>query len=247
MPRPFWGTLAAAAVTAALAGCGSNANAGPASASEGGGSATPTSSSTTGSEATGTEPGSPGKGSPANGSPSTGTGGGSGTGTGTATGTGSGTGGGDGTSVEKETDDGAEFPRCTNDILVAHVTKPSGSVGNRYAYLVLTNNYRGPCFLRGWSELQLANDDGPVPTQVVREGDPFRILVPAGASAYERLHWTVVHTGDETGNPCQAEPTVLRVTPPDAPRPITAAWEHGPVCGHGTIRLTPVKLSLSDS
>ncbi|MEU8798026.1 DUF4232 domain-containing protein [Spirillospora sp. NPDC048819] len=263
LPRIIWGTSAAAAAAIALAGCGSTTDAG-AAASEVRSSATPTSTATAGTpgSGTGSGTGSPGEGSPSTGSPGTGTGDGSGTGTGdgsgTGTGDGSGTGTGDGSGTGTPAgtptggapgdgrggDGGGDYPLCTSDTLSAYLTNRSFVETNRYVTLVLTNTSRTTCNLRGFASLQLLNAGGLVETRVEHHGTPQTVTLGGHDSAYERLHWTSEHAGDE-GNPCQPTATTLRVYTLYQTRPHTVSWNHGPVCNHGRIWLTPITLNTA--
>jgi hypothetical protein len=212
MPRLIWGTLTAAAITAALAGCSSSSHAGTSSNAN-------TAPSAPGASAASPAP-SRGAGSP-----------GGGTGGGTSGNAGS---GGTGHAAPQR-------PHCTSGMLTARLTDLGAAAGNRYATLVLTNKSGKHCTTGGWSGLQLADAEGAVPTKVIREGTAHTITVYNGGHAYERLHWAVVPAGDETdGAGCEPEPTVLKVIPPNDTEQIAATWTFGAVCQHGQIRLTPV-------
>ncbi|MFG2085640.1 MULTISPECIES: DUF4232 domain-containing protein [unclassified Spirillospora] len=230
MPRIIWGTLAAAAVTVTLTGCGLTSNAGPA-ASEVGSSTTPTSTATAGTQGSATGSDSPGKGSPSTGSPGTG----SGTGTGTGTETGESPGGGVGG------DGAADYPLCTSAVLNARLSNRSFVETNRYVTLILTNTSKTTCKLRGFASLQLINADGLVETRVSRHGTPRTVTLRGHDWAYERLHWTSEPDGGESGTgPCQPTATTLQVYTLYQTQPLTASWTNGPVCHHGRIWLTPI-------
>ncbi|TDD84880.1 DUF4232 domain-containing protein [Actinomadura darangshiensis] len=210
MPRLILGTLAAAAVATALAGCGSASNASPASAG-GSGSSTPP-----GTSSTAANPGSPGG----------------------ATGSGGANGGSGNANAGGGANPGR--PQCTAGMLDASLTDLGAAAGNRYATLVLTNKSGKHCTTGGWSGLQLAGAGGTVPTKVVREGTPHTITIRNGGHAYERLHWAAVPAGDETGDNCEPVASVLRVIPPNRTEQTDATWKYGPACQHGQIRLTPL-------
>lgn len=212
MQRLIWGTLAATAITTALAGCGSSSNVGHASSS---GGTTPTRAATSAPAA---EAPSPGAGTPGKGTKNSG-------GTSAATGSGN----------------AAGRPHCTSGMLSASLTDLGAAAGNRYATLVLTNKSGKHCTTGGWSGLQLAGADGAIPTNVVREGTARTITIYNGGRAYERLHWGVVPAGDEPDTDrCEPVPSTLKVIPPNNTEQIAAGWTYGSVCQHGQIRLQPL-------
>ena len=91
-------------------------------------------------------------------------------------------------------------------MLRASLIDYDAGAGQRYLTLVLTNTSGRACTTGGWSGLSQANASGTIPTQVVRAGTARTITVPSGASAYEKLHWTVVPADDETGPTCEPVP-----------------------------------------
>jgi hypothetical protein len=207
MKRIIWGTVAAAALAAALTGCDASFSASPSSAN---GSTTPSSSTQDG--------GSP-KGSA--------TGGGGGT----TTGNGSRPNGASGTR------------HCTTSDFNASVYfNGDPGAGQRYATLQLENHSGSSCVTGGWSGLGLVNANGALPTNVVREGTARTITIPAGASAYEQLHWGVVPGDGEGGAQCEPTAKALHIIPPNQTTHITVDWVGSPVCQHGQIRLSPIKL-----
>ncbi|XRQ11722.1 DUF4232 domain-containing protein [Actinomadura welshii] len=247
MPRIIWGTLAAAAVTAALTGCGLTGTAGPA-ASEAGGSATPTTSTTAGTAGSDAGTGAPAEGSPSAGAPGTGTGTGTGDGSGTGTGDGSGTGTPTGTPTGEAPGDGhggdgggaggGDYPLCTRGTLNAYLIDRSFVETNRYVTLVMTNTSRTTCNLRDFARFQLLNASGLLESSVEHNGTAQTVTLRGHDRAYARLHWTSEHASDE-GTPCQPTPTTLRVYTLYQTEPHTVSWTHGPVCHHGRIWLTP--------
>jgi hypothetical protein len=210
MQRIIWGTVAAAALTAALTGCDASFTASPSSNE----SSPPASTSTQ------------------NGSPHhSGTNGGSGTSTTTGTGTGS-------------RPNGTGVRHCTtSDLHASAYSNGDPGAGQRYGTLQLTNNSGTSCTTGGWSGLGLANATRALPTKVVREGTARTITIPAGASAYEQLHWGVV-PGEGESETGQCEPTAkaLHIIPPNQTTFISTSWIGGPVCQQGQIRLTPIRL-----
>ncbi|MGP4026747.1 DUF4232 domain-containing protein [Actinomadura sp. 3N407] len=110
---------------------------------------------------------------------------------------------------------------------------------NRYVTLILTNTSGSTCKLRGFASLQLVNDGGLVETRVRQHGTPRTVTLRSHDWAYERLHWTSEHASDESV-PCQPTATTLQVYTLYQTRPLTAFWNNGPVCQHGTIWLTPI-------
>ncbi|QXJ24390.1 DUF4232 domain-containing protein [Actinomadura graeca] len=214
MHRIIWGTLAAAALATSLTACGSSSNAGTTSA----GGTQPTSPGTPLSD--GPTTGTPGAGAPGAGTPGASAGAG---------------GNGHGT--------GAGGLRCTTPMLTASLTGYDAGAGQRYLTLVLTSKSSKPCTTGGWSGLALAGPDGPVPTQVVREGTARTITLPPGGSAYQKLHWTVAPAYDEDEETCRPTATTLRVIPPNETTRLTVPWKYGQVCQHGRIRTTPLSLT----
>jgi hypothetical protein len=212
MPRIIWGTLAAAAVAATLTGCDASFSASPSSAT---GSAAPSGSSTH-------DGGSP-------------KGGGSGTqggGTSTRPGTGTGTG----------SRPGGASACTTSDLQASVYSNGNPGAGQRYATLQVENTSGSSCTTGGWSGLGLVNANGALPTNVIREGSARTFTIPAGASAYEQLHWGVVPGNGEGGAQCEPTARALHIIPPNQTTHISVNWLGSPVCQHGQIRLTPLQL-----
>ncbi|MBT2213894.1 DUF4232 domain-containing protein [Actinomadura sp. NEAU-AAG7] len=138
---------------------------------------------------------------------------------------------------------GRAAPHCTTSKLKASLSDFDAGAGQRYLTLALTNISKSACTTGGWSGLGQADAKGAIPTTTVREGKAHTITIPAGHSAYEVLHWAAVPADDETGDPCEPVPTTLRVIPPNETTRLTAPWNYGAVCQHGSIRLTPLTLT----
>jgi hypothetical protein len=209
MQRIIWGTVAAAALAAALTGCDASFTASPSSNA----SSPPSSTSTRNG------------GSPHHSGPN------GGSGTSTTTGTGS-------------RPNGTGIRHCTtSDFRASVYSNGNAGAGQRYATLQLENASRSSCTTGGWSGLGLANANGALPTRVVREGSARTVTIPAGASAYEQLHWGVV-PGEGESETGQCEPTAraLHIIPPNQTTHISVNWVGGPVCQHGQIRLSPIVL-----
>jgi hypothetical protein len=132
--------------------------------------------------------------------------------------------------------------RCHTADLRAALHQLDSAAGQRYAALVLTNRSTRACRVYGYGGVQLLDAARrPVPTMQVRDplAPPRLVLLRPGASAYSRLHWTVVlSTGDNQTGPCQPNPSYLLVTPPDETQPITVPWTSGSVCQRGRIDQT---------
>lgn len=210
MQRIIWGTVAAAALAAALTGCDASFT------------ASPSSNASSPPAGTSTQNGSPHHSGPAGGS-------------GTSTTTGNGTG---------SRPNGTGTRHCTTSDFNASVySNGNAGAGQRYATLQLENASGSSCTTGGWSGLGLVNADGALPTRVVREGSARTITIPAGASAYEQLHWGVV-PGEGESETGQCEPTAraLHIIPPNQTTHISVNWVGSPVCQHGQIRLTPIVL-----
>ncbi|MFF0723867.1 DUF4232 domain-containing protein [Streptomyces sp. NPDC004134] len=140
--------------------------------------------------------------------------------------------------------DSAAAPWCRTGDLAASVRPLNPAAGNRYAALVLTNDSDATCRTRGWTGLQLVRADGTkVPTRVVRDGSrtPAMQTLAPGASAWSRLHWTVVASGsDDASGACRPKPAELQVIPPDTYHHTDTAWPLGEVCDAGRIESLPL-------
>ncbi|WP_326794526.1 DUF4232 domain-containing protein [Streptomyces sp. NBC_01808] len=140
--------------------------------------------------------------------------------------------------------DSAAAPWCRTGDLAASVRPLNSAAGNRYAALVLTNDSDATCRTRGWTGLQLVRADGTkVPTTVVRDSSrtPSMQTLAPGASAWSRLHWTVVASGsDNTTGACRPKPAELQVIPPDTYHHTDTAWPLGEVCDAGRIESLPL-------
>ncbi|MEO3850419.1 DUF4232 domain-containing protein [Streptomyces sp. B8F3] len=141
-------------------------------------------------------------------------------------------------------DDSAAAPWCRTGDLAASVRPLNSAAGNRYAALVLTNDSDATCRTRGWTGLQLVGADGTdVPTNVVRDGSrtPSMQTLAPGASAWSRLHWTVVAgDSDDPSGACRPKPAELQVIPPDTYDHTDTAWQLGEVCDAGRIESLPL-------
>jgi Domain of unknown function (DUF4232) len=128
-------------------------------------------------------------------------------------------------------------------MLSARVTMGSPGAGQRYAFLVLTNNSGTTCRVYGFPGLQLVNAAGAaVPTRVVRASlSPRLLTVAPGAHVYSLLHWTVVPGTGETGSVCEPNPSGVNTTPPDETTTLSTSWPGGSVCQHGEITVDPFK------
>lgn len=136
---------------------------------------------------------------------------------------------------------GQALARCHTDQLRGRLRALDPGAGNRFAALVLTNESDRTCRTFGWVGLQLASPgDKPVPTRVVRTGKPRGLVLKAGQSAWSRLQWTVVPTGDEPDGACERTPTALLVIPPDETTQLTTEWRYGAACDRGKITATPL-------
>ncbi|WP_181786310.1 DUF4232 domain-containing protein [Streptomyces phytophilus] len=133
---------------------------------------------------------------------------------------------------------------CRTDDLSASVRPLNSAAGNRYAALVLTNDSDATCRTRGWTGLQLVKANGTdVPTKVVRDSSrtPSMQTLTPGASAWSRLHWTVVASGsDDASGACRPKPAQLQVIPPDTYDHTDTAWQLGEVCDAGRIEALPL-------
>jgi hypothetical protein len=162
--------------------------------------------------------------------------------------TGSGSENGSGAGTGSETGSGAEageVPWCATAALSAELTPLSPGAGQRYAALVLTNASDNACRTQGWPGLQLATGEGePIPTTTVRDrSEPSRQLtLQPGASAWARLHWSVVASDDDPASgDCGPTPATLQVIPPDTYNATGADWGNmGEVCSAGRIEELPL-------
>ncbi|GAB2624223.1 hypothetical protein GCM10027168_65170 [Streptomyces capparidis] len=138
----------------------------------------------------------------------------------------------------------ARPPWCGTDRLTLSLRPLPPAAGNRYAAAVLTNGSATACRLQGYVGLRLLDGTGaPLPTDAVRDRSrPSRPLTLApGASAWARLHWSVVPgEGDPQTGPCAPPARRLQVTPPDSHTQEQAAWTQGAVCGGGRIEVLPL-------
>lgn len=129
---------------------------------------------------------------------------------------------------------------CRPGAMRVRVSPGGIAAGSRYANVVLTNTGRSPCRLRGPLRLHLAGPGGhALPTRVhAKAGDT--LVLPAGSSAWSRLHWGIVTGhGDSTGGTgCQPAATHLRVRAHGWHHSATARWRLGPVCERGRILVT---------
>ena len=135
-------------------------------------------------------------------------------------------------------------PWCGTGDLSASVRPLNSAAGNRYAALALTNDSDATCRTQGWTGLQLVKaNGGNVPTEVVRDTSrtPSMQTLTPGASAWSRLHWTVVATdSDDASGACRPKPAQLQVIPPDTYDHTDTAWQLGEVCDAGRIEALPL-------
>lgn len=133
--------------------------------------------------------------------------------------------------------------RCGTGMLAARLRMAGPAAGSRYAVLVLTNQSVVSCRVHGYAGmLLLAASGAALPTNVIRlrPGPPAVVPLRPGQSAWAMVHWSVVpDSGEPQHGPCQPTPGRAWVTPPDERTQLTVAWDFGPVCQHGTIRLDP--------
>ncbi|QKG22148.1 DUF4232 domain-containing protein [Actinomadura verrucosospora] len=151
---------------------------------------------------------------------------------------------GGGTSTGTGSGNGASGIRhcTTSDFNVSVYSSGDPGAGQRYATLQLENHSRTACTTGGWAGLGLVNANGALPTKVIREGSAKTITIPAGASAYEELHYGVVPGEGENGAQCEPTAKAVHIIPPNQTTYLSASWVGSPVCQHGQIRLTPIKL-----
>jgi hypothetical protein len=133
----------------------------------------------------------------------------------------------------------ATTTRCRTGDLAAALTRGDAGAGNRYASLVLTNTSRRTCTIFGYGGIQLA-DAGRHPIPTVQHRDPMHrpslVRLAPGARASAPLHWSAIpHSGESMTGPCEPEPALLLVIPPDERAQLAVPWHFGSVCGHGTI------------
>jgi hypothetical protein len=132
--------------------------------------------------------------------------------------------------------------RCGTGALTGRVVPSGPAAGHRYAALVLTNRSGAPCRIYGYAGMRLIGSGGAaLPTRVVRETSPAAatVTLPAGASAWAMLRWSLVPAdGEPTHGACAPTPSNLWVTPPDQTTHLTVPWTEGMVCASGTIFTT---------
>ncbi|OXM75127.1 MULTISPECIES: DUF4232 domain-containing protein [Amycolatopsis] len=132
---------------------------------------------------------------------------------------------------------------CTTNELTADLQAQHPAAGGRYAVIRLSKTTGGTCTLHGYGRIRLVGQDGrAVPTRIRREAgpEPAPVRLERGTAARQHLRWGVVPVGDEpvTG-PCQPPPGHLDLVPPGGGEPLRVSWSYGPVCGHGTITVSP--------
>jgi hypothetical protein len=134
--------------------------------------------------------------------------------------------------------------RCAAPALNAALRAAGPAAGNRFAFLTLVNRSGTDCRVYGYVGLGLIGADGrALPTRVVRltPPGPASVTLRPGASAYARLHWSVVPgTGEPEHGPCRPTPGQVWVTPPDERAHLTVPWSLGQVCGGGEISISPL-------
>jgi len=129
--------------------------------------------------------------------------------------------------------------RCRTPDLTGALSGLNSSTGHRYARLVLTNVSGHTCTVYGYGGLQLATASRqPLPT--IQRRDPTHpprlVRLAPGGKASSVLAWGVVPSGSEpvTG-PCEPQPSLLLVIPPDETTQLAVPWRSGSVCQHGEI------------
>jgi len=129
--------------------------------------------------------------------------------------------------------------RCHTPDLTGALSELGAATGHRYARLVLTNVSGHTCTVYGYGGLQLATASRqPLPT--IQRRDPTHpprlVRLAPGGKASSVLAWGVVPSGSEpvTG-PCEPQPSLLLVIPPDETTQLAVPWRSGSVCQHGEI------------
>jgi Protein of unknown function (DUF4232) len=134
-------------------------------------------------------------------------------------------------------------PACYSMGLHASLDGYDAGAGQRYVRLILTNLTEHSCKLSGWPALDLmSSGTHTLGADTTRTGSAASLVIPAGGHAHSQLHWTVVPADDETGTPCEPDPSMLQVTAPGETTPLFTTWAGGPVCQHFAITenaLTP--------
>ena len=123
-------------------------------------------------------------------------------------------------------------PHCSSSALHATVTGYDAGAGQRYARLILTNVSGSTCRTKGWPGLGLGNASEGFGANTTRTGTAATLLIAPGGHAWSQLHWTAIPAADETASPCEPNPTVLQVIPPDETTVLVASWSGGSVCQH---------------
>jgi hypothetical protein len=136
---------------------------------------------------------------------------------------------------------GGGIDRCHTAQLRGQVeVSQEGGAGQRFALLGLTNT-GAACRMFGYPGM-MARDANQhnMPTDVQREPNPapVRFVLDPGATAWARLHWTVVPAGDEPGTQCQPNTESLWVTPPDETSQLPAPARLGAICQHNQISVS---------
>jgi uncharacterized protein DUF4232 len=129
--------------------------------------------------------------------------------------------------------------RCHTPDLTGALSELDAAAGHRYARLVLTNVSSRVCTVYGYGGLQLATASRqPLPT--IQRRDPMHpprlVRLAPGGKASSVLSWGAVPSGSEpvTG-PCEPQPSLLLVIPPDETTQLAVPWRFGSVCQHGAI------------
>lgn len=210
MQRLIWGTLAATAITTALAGCGSGPNTGGTSS---GGGATPTRAGTS----TGVPAPSPGAGTPVNGTRSAGTSGV--TNSGDAAGRPHCTSGMLSASL---TDLGAAAGNRYATLVLTNKSGKHCTTGG-WSGLQLAG-------ADGTIPTNVVREGAPHTITIFNGGHAYERLhwgvVPAG--------------DEPDSDRCEPVPGTLEVIPPNDTEQIATGWTYGSVCRHGQIRLQPL-------
>jgi hypothetical protein len=142
------------------------------------------------------------------------------------------------TAAANGTGNGGGVGRChTAQLRGQAEVSQEGGAGQRYALLGLTNT-GAACRMFGYPGMAARDaNQRNMPTDVQREPSPAltTFVLDPGATAWSRLHWTVVPAADEPGNQCQPDTESLWVTPPDETSQVSVPARLGPVCQHNQL------------
>ena len=142
---------------------------------------------------------------------------------------------------------GPNVTRCTAATLTLAEGNHFGAGGHVFTAYVFTNVGTTTCELHGYPGLQFVGHDGkPVPTTERRSAaytfpavQPRTVLLHRGAKASFSLE---VLDNPQTGKGETACPTAtaVKVIPPDGYQQLSAPFGPSPVCGFGTVTVSPV-------